>query len=410
MKYIYLVTAVLLLHLSKLSAQVYGCTDALATNFNLSATVNDGSCIYPAANIGPTTSVNLPASLSESSGLVLWNQQLWTQNDNSDTSLYTIDSLSGLILLQAPLPGVVNNDWEEISQDSTYLYIGDFGNNANGNRTNLNILRIDKSSVTAGTPLIDTINFFYADQTSFTPTGANNTDFDCEAFVVTSDSIYLFTKQWVGTQTVCYTLPKTPGSYSALPCDTLNVAGLITGATLLGNERIVMLCGYNGLLQPFVYLLYDFTGQDFFGGNKRKVNVTLPFHQIESIATAGYTRFYMTNEHFSQPPIINVDQQLHMFDLNAYLGGYIDSLTSGSGFTVEKQSPLIYPNPATDYVSIESINFPMNFNLLNASGEIVLQGRLTTDNPGFSVAELKAGVYFWQGEIFKEALPVVIKR
>jgi len=87
-------------------------------------------------------------------------------------------------------------------QDKDYLYVGDFGNNLNGNRTDLKILRIRKNSVLVNPLKIDTINFSYSNQTNFTPTGTNNTDFDCEAFIVASDSIYLFTKQWISKRQV----------------------------------------------------------------------------------------------------------------------------------------------------------------------------------------------------------------
>jgi len=53
----------------------------------------------------------------------------------------------------------------------------------------LNILRIDKNSILAKTPVVDTILFSYSLQTDFSPAGPNNTNFDCEAFVVSNDSI-----------------------------------------------------------------------------------------------------------------------------------------------------------------------------------------------------------------------------
>ena len=80
---------------------------------------------------------------------------------------------------QFNITGVENYDWEEISSDSLFIYVGDFGNNVNGNRTDLHILRIEKNSLLINSPVIDTISFTYSDQTDFTPTGSNNTDFDC---------------------------------------------------------------------------------------------------------------------------------------------------------------------------------------------------------------------------------------
>jgi hypothetical protein len=62
---------------------------------------------------------------------------------------------------------VKNTDWEEISQDSSYIYVGDFGNNYQGNRTDLHILRIEKKSFLLNQPIIDTISFSYSNQTDF---------------------------------------------------------------------------------------------------------------------------------------------------------------------------------------------------------------------------------------------------
>ena len=58
---------------------------------------------------------------------------------------------------------VENSDWEEISQDDGYIYLGDFGNNT-GDRTDLHILRVEKSSLKSGKPSIDTIWYTYSDQ------------------------------------------------------------------------------------------------------------------------------------------------------------------------------------------------------------------------------------------------------
>lgn len=253
---------------SKLFAQIYGCTDPLATNYDFTATNNDGSCTYSVASVTPVISYNLDASLSETSGLISWNDGVWTHNDNTDTNLYSLDTLSGAIMQIVPIGGIVNYDWEEISQDSNYVYIGDFGNNVNGNRTDLKILRIEKNSILANAPMVDTIFFSYSDQIDFTPTGGNNTDFDCEAMIVSSDSIFLFTKQWVSNKTVVYSLPKLPGTYSAIRRSELDVQGMITGATYMESQRLITLCGYTNLLQPFLYLLYDFNQTDFFNGNK----------------------------------------------------------------------------------------------------------------------------------------------
>lgn len=299
-------------------SQISGCTDALAKNFNPKATINNGSCLYNSTKIKPETSLKLSDSLQETSGLIAFDNLLWTHNDDHDTTIYGLDS-NGKIQKKIKLEKVKNTDWEEISQDNNSIYIGDFGNNYQGNRRDLHILRIEKKSFLLNAPVIDTISFSYSNQTDFSIQKENSTDFDCEAFVVSNDSIYLFTKQWSQNKTSVYTLPKIPGNYIAQLKETLNVNGLITGATLLSSGKGIVLCGYSKTLQPFLYLLYDYKNDDFLTGNQRKIKLALPFHQIESIATFDEKLFYLTNESFIRKPFFNIPTQIHTVDLSTYL-------------------------------------------------------------------------------------------
>jgi hypothetical protein len=299
-------------------AQNQGCTDRHAKNFNPKTTENNGSCLYASAKAKVVFSKKISDSIKETSGLVSFENLLWTHNDDHDTTLYGLNS-KGKIKVKIPLQGLKNNDWEEISQDSLYLYIGDFGNNYKGNRKDLRILRIEKKSVLTTSPVIDTIYFSYANQTDFSIQKANTTDFDCEAFVVLQDSIYLFTKQWTTEKTSVYCLPKNPGTYIAQLKETLNVQGLITGTTVLPAKKGIVLCGYSKTLQPFVYLLYDYKSNYFSTGNQRKIKIALPFHQIEGITTEDGSLFYLTNEATVKKPIVNTPQQLHSVDLSPYL-------------------------------------------------------------------------------------------
>jgi hypothetical protein len=49
-----------------------------------------------------------------------------------------------------------------------------------------------------------------------------------------------------------------------------NVEGLITGANLQEAQRIVVLSGYSSMLQPFLYLLYDYPERTIFQGTSGK--------------------------------------------------------------------------------------------------------------------------------------------
>jgi len=379
-------------------AQVPGCTDPLANNYNPAATINDGSCMYNATAVSPSASVNLVNALAETSGLIKWNNQLWTHNDSDDINLYALDTLNGSIKLTQPLPGTENIDWEEISQDSGFVYVGDFGNNQNGNRTDLKILKISKTSLLSGVPSIEIINFSYSNQLNYTPTGANNTDFDCEAFIVSSDSIFLFTKQWVSNKTSLYALSKQPGTHIAKFKSTYNVQGLITAAVYKEAENLIALSGYSVSLQPFIYLLYDFNDHNYFGGNKRKISLSLPFHQVEGIATTEGLKYYLTNEKFFQQPI-SIAQKLHTVDLTDFLEGYLNSqittYVAGLGRNTDFE---IYPVPAKQYVNIRigSSALPVSYFMANQLGQIVLTGKLINEISQVDVSGIPAGIYIFK--------------
>lgn len=316
-----------LLFCLSLQAQVPGCTDPLSKNFNPEATVNDGSCDYKKVKVTPVLSIELPGEVEETSGLIKWNGNLITHNDDTDLNLYALDTLTGGLIKKFSIAGAKNQDWEELDQDDDYIYIGDFGNNHNGNRTNLAIIRVHKDSLLAGIAKPGYINFSYSNQALSTK-DENKTDFDCEAMIVSRDSIYLFTKQWNSKQTSLYALPKTPGTHTADFKGSLNVSGLITGATYLEEQQLVVLLGYSKTLKPFFYLLYDFKGHDFFSGNKRKVKIRLPFHQTEGITTTNGLYFYITNENFESWPV-KIKQAAHLFDLSPFLKSYIDASDTG---------------------------------------------------------------------------------
>ncbi|WP_294961482.1 T9SS C-terminal target domain-containing protein [uncultured Flavobacterium sp.] len=303
-------------------SQIPGCTDPLAENYNAKAGQNNGSCSYKNLKLRPEYSFRLSDSLKETSGLIDFENLLWTHNDDHDKTIYGLDSL-GKIKKKIVLEQAVNHDWEEISQDSTHIYIGDFGNNYSGNRSDLKILKIEKKSFLEGNPTIETISFSYADQTDFSSSKPNKTDFDCEAFIVSKDSIYLFTKQWKSAKTNIYALPKQGGIQTAKFKATLNTKGLVTGASYLEDKKLIALCGYTKVGKPFLYLLYDFKNHDFLSGNKRRIDLKLRFHQIEGIATKDGLHYFMTNESLVRKPILNNPQQIHYLDLSTVLGLYL---------------------------------------------------------------------------------------
>jgi hypothetical protein len=352
--------------------------------------------------LAPVYSVLLPTELLETSGITRFQQGLVTHNDNSDENLYVIDTLNGAILQTFSLNGTSNFDWEEITQDSLYLYVGDFGNNA-GNRTDLHILRIEKSSLLEGAPAIDTIAFAYEDQTDFTPSN-QNTAFDCEAFIAGADSLFLFTKNWNDLSTVCYSVPKVPGNYLAQRKDSSAVNGLITGATYLPSKRLIILSGYSSLLQPFMYLLFDFAGTDFFSSFQQKINPSLNFHQIEGVSSTNGINVYLTNEYFSQS-FITTQQKLHKYDLNSVLGDYlngneVESIESGISF---------FPNPARDILHVRNSSGLKSLEIKNCIGNTVLKARIG-ELSDLDISNLPNGKYFVTTKDYPLVFSLIISR
>lgn len=397
MKKVYLLLTITILFFQQNSnAQVLGCTDILATNYNKNATKNDGSCTYNAAQIAPLSSYSLNGSLAETSGLIKWNNQIWTHNDDTDLKLYALDTNSGNIVKSYSLNGLTNTDWEDISQDENYVYIGDFGNNSNGNRTDLKIIRVEKNSLLANSPLIDTIRFNYNNQTDFSAQGANNTDFDCESFIVSGDSIFLFTKQWINKQTSLYAFPKTPGTHTANYKTTFNVQGLITGAVNISLKNLTVLCGYTNTLQPFLYLLYDYKGTDFFSGNKRRVDISLPFYQIEGIASNNGLNYFLSNEYFTKPPIVTTNQKLHVFNLNNYLGHYLNPISTLVVENEKENNFQLFPNPVSKDVSLLVTKklIGENYTITAITGKTVITNTIYEEKTLINCAHLPPGIYW----------------
>lgn len=387
-------------------AQISGCTDPLARNYNSFANQNDGSCTYSSTDITPLENWILPSTLEETSGLLIWNNKFWTLNDNSDINIYSIDTGDINNLQQYSLNNTENVDWEEITQDSTYLYIGDFGNNFSGDRKDLKILRIEKNSLLISHPVIDTIFFNYSLQSDFSSVSTNTTNFDCEAFILSSDSIYLFTKEWTTGKTSIYSLPKIPGNYTAQFRDIYDVNGLITGSVYFEKERLIVLSAYSTFLNPFLLLLYDYKADNFISGNKRKISVNLSAFQIEGIASEDGLTYYLSNEKFERS-IVTVKQQINKFNLTEYLSNYLNN-TSGI-ISKSSEDLIIYPNPANDYV-IVNINDGLigkNYYITDISGRSLIKGRLNSVIEIIYINNLNEGLYYFVIEGYK-SFPVVI--
>ncbi len=251
-----------------------------------------------AQGLQPTLLADLPSVLQESSGLLIVEGQVWTIGDSGNPNkLYRLDPSTGAILREVGLLNASNVDWEEVTSDESWVYVGDIGNNY-GNRTDLRVYRFPLEQLldpAITSVLVDTIGFAFADQTDFTPIPLG-TNWDCEAFIAHGDSLYLFTKNWADLRSYVYALPAEPGMHMAQRRDTLESMGLITGAALDRDRDVLVLLGYDLLMHPFVWRFSDYSGTDFFSGLAHRHSIALTAAQTEGIAWAAPDTVFFTNE------------------------------------------------------------------------------------------------------------------
>ena len=242
---------------------------------------------------------DLPDELSESSGIILYDSLLWSFNDSGgEPEVYGVDRTSGMILKTIEISNGNNKDWEDIAQNQDYIFIGDFGNN-DGSRKDLRIYMIPKKSIKnqehQSTDAL-MIDFSYEDQEDFTPAMFAN-QYDCEAMIATSDSLYLFTKDWLNLQTSIYSLPSSSGKFKAKHIGDFESEGLVTGADHDYKGNKIVLCGYS-LFYPFIVVINNIVDLKVL---KRIEFEEISGLQIEGIAFIQENKFYITNENSSEP-------------------------------------------------------------------------------------------------------------
>ena len=276
MKRLSIFLSLLLIVLALNAQDVNGCTDPQANNYDVSATVNDGSCTYNPTIYKPDFRFLLPDEVDETSGLIFFADGFWTNNDSGgEPIIYKLDTLNGEVIQRIILKGAQNIDWEELAQDDDFIYVGDIGNNS-GNRDDLAIYVVDKSDIPeTGDTEVDAekIMYAYIDYPGRIERKKDN-NFDCEAMIATDEWLYLFSKNRGDNQSKLYKLPKTAGEYTAELLTTFNSSGLVTGADFNEKENELILVGYtNNDWIPFLWVMFDFTDENFFSGNKRRIDM-----------------------------------------------------------------------------------------------------------------------------------------
>lgn len=251
------------------------------------------------SSLTPKHISTLPAEIFESSGLLYDNKKLWTINDNGGLScLYQIDTLNGNIKQQVFIDNYPNIDWEEITADANFIYVGDFGNNY-GNRKNLRILKINKKDITSKKEVhlnAEAINFSYKMQQNCRDD--EYTPYDCEAMIALGNYLYIFSMNRGGKKCMVYKIPKTPGNHETLPIHRFHADGKVTGAAFDSTQNTVLIIGYSGMrTNPFVWRFKNFENDNFLHGNQEYYCVgNEKAWQLEAITIAGKNKAYFSCE------------------------------------------------------------------------------------------------------------------
>ena len=261
----------------------------------------------------------LSSKVKESSGIIYWNDKIWTHNDSGDDpNIYEVAINSGDVLQTITLADATARDWEDIAQDSQYIYISDLGNNA-GKRRDLAIYKAAKMDITNGKKEInwEKLAITYPDRTNYKPPAYKH-NFDCEAMLAFEDSLYIFSKNHLDKHCRFYSAANnTPQQVLHLQ-DRFNTKGMITGAAIDKEEGILALLGYNlnpdvGNFGAFVWLFWDYPNRDFFKGKSTRVN--MPFiSQAEGISHWKEDKFLISTEKTRM-----MDGSLMIFDAKKWI-------------------------------------------------------------------------------------------
>ena len=233
------------------------------------------------------SSYSLDNALKETSGLFCIDGGAFSINDSGNKpELFTINEL-GKITGKAELD-ITNQDWETITGNEDYLYIGDIGNNA-GKRKNLKIYRIDRKDSSK------------TEKLRFTYTGNKPVDnvpyahdYDGEAMTMRDGKLQIFSKSWATETAHVYNVQDIKAKQALSPIANVEgLPGVVTGVDWSEEKQEYALVGYRsnalGMFKPFIATIsneYQVTG----------VHMLSQFAQVEGVCHAPNGNIWITQE------------------------------------------------------------------------------------------------------------------
>lgn len=194
----------------------------------------------------------IDSSINETSGLVYCNNRFYTINDSGDGPfIYEVNDDGSTLIRKIRVRNALNVDWEEITQDNNFIYVGDIGNNF-GRRKNLCIYKINKEQLINSTDtLVDSEKIEFSYEGVKVSEDWELSKYDSEAFICFNDTIVIFNKNWQEYWCYIYTLPNIPGKYTITQKNKFRLNGLVTASTLSPDKKTLLLLGYREYI-PFV--------------------------------------------------------------------------------------------------------------------------------------------------------------
>lgn len=225
--------------------------------------------------------------LGETSGLYCDDGRQYTIADSGNSPTLFVMGSDGSVLEGIEINGK-NRDWEAITADDDYFYIGDFGNNA-GKRNNLAVYKIGR----ADTSEMQTLDIAY-DGYDIKKNSLYAHDYDAEALVAKDNHLVLFSKSWLTNRLKVYLLDKSTEQQTLTPVAEIgDMPGVVTGADWDGYHRRYVVVGYNtnafGITDPFIAML----SEDF----ELQSTYTLQgYGQVEGLCIMGQDEIWLTQE------------------------------------------------------------------------------------------------------------------
>jgi hypothetical protein len=209
----------------------------------------------------------LSDELKETSGLYCPESgSAFTVNDSGNKPIiYNIDNTGRII--GKKVVSTKNIDWEALTGDGQYFYIGDVGNN-NGKRKFVQIHAVPKQD-NKSENIVTTYKLSYINN-SVKNNKYLNHDFDAETLINWHDSLLLFSKSWNTGTLLIYQLNKNqPEQFVEHITEIKELPGIITGGDFDSKRNRFILVGYKlsrmGDFSPFIVILNkDLTFYKFF--------------------------------------------------------------------------------------------------------------------------------------------------